>query len=268
MTTRYSIGFIVSFVILGTGNLGLAYEIAEVNNPGMLTGEIRFVGKVPAPRTFVVEKNPEVCGEQRTLTKVSVQNGKLKGTIVMLEGISKGKPFEEKSFKASAPDKGEFYYHAGEKLALDVRTNNCNFGPYTGVLARNEPIRFSNHDSIKHTLHTYVRRGTKATVLKTVHNRGIQPADTIEQTFTEKKLPRPGVVAVTCDRHDFMENWLYVVDSPYFSISDENGQFSIEGIPPGQYDLVAWHPVLGSQHQEVTVTPQGTLNVHFQFVKK
>ena len=268
MKMRYSIGLIVALTILGTWNLGFTYEIVAVNNPGMLSGHVSFAGKVPAPRTFTVQKNPEVCGEQRTLTKVSVQDGKLEGTVVALQGISKGKPFEEKSFKASAPGRGEFHYRAGEKLALDVRTNNCNFGPYTGVLARNEPINFSNHDSIKHTLHTYVRRGTKATVLKTVHNRGIQPSDTIEETFTDKKLPTPGVVAVTCDRHDFMENWLYVVDSPYFNITDENGQFSIEGIPPGQYNLVAWHPVLGTKQQEVTIAPQGALNVHFEFVKQ
>ena len=268
MKKKYSIGLIVILIFLGSWNLGLAYEIVDVVNPGSLTGSIKFTGKALAPRTFEVKKNPEICGEVRTLTKVSVKNGKLQGVVVALEGITHGKAFEEQSFQANLPGEGEFYYNAGEKLALDVRTKNCNFGPFTGVLARDEPIRFSNHDSIKHTLHTYVRRGNKATILKTVHNRGIQPSGTIEETFTSKKLKSPGVVAVTCDRHDFMENWLYVVDSPYFAISDETGQFNIDQVPPGQYSLIAWHPILGTQKKHVTIDPQGTLQVNFDYLKK
>ena len=268
MRQIFSIGLISLLTLLMSWNLGLTYEVVDVQSPAQINGTITFTGKALAPRTFEVKKNPEICGEMRSLTKVSVKNGKLKGAVIILEGVTQGKAFEERSFQADSPGEGEFSYRAGEKLSLDVRTKNCNFGPFTGVLARNEPIRFSNQDSIKHTLHTYVKRGTKATILKTVHNRGIQPSTTIQETFTEKKLKTPGVAVVTCDRHDFMENWLYVVDSPYFAISDEKGQFNIDQVPPGQYTLVAWHPVLGTQKQEVTITPQSTLPINFEFVKK
>ena len=267
MTQVSRIGLICSLCILGFWTAPWAYEIVEVNNPGQLTGTISFSGHVPAPRTFDVQKNPEICGSRRSLTKVSVQNGKLQGVVLSLEQVKSGKAFEEKTLRASLPGEGEFHYHAGEQLALNVRTKNCNFGPFTGVVARDEPIHFSNNDSIKHTLHTYVKRGSKATILKTVHNRGIQPREVIEETFTKRTLPHPGVVALTCDRHDFMENWLYVVDNPYFAISDENGDFTIEGIPPGNYHLVAWHPVLGTLSQSVTVQPQVDRGVHFRYVK-
>lgn len=245
----------------------MAYEVTEVVHPGTLTGHITFEGKVPAPRTFTVEKNPEICGKKRPLTKVAVKDGNLQGVVLALEGINRGKAYEAKIFQANLPGEGTFHYGAGENLSLDVRTKNCNFGPFTGVLAKEDPIRFSNSDPIKHTLHTYVRRGTKATILKTVHNQGIPPAGMIEKTFTKKKLKTPGVVAVTCDRHDFMENWLYVVENPYFAISDDAGQFSIDGIPAGTYRLIAWHPVLGTQQQEITIRPQDHENINFEFVK-
>ena len=268
MRQLFSTVLISLLTLLVSWNLGWAYEVVDVQSPAQINGTITFTGKALTPRTFEVKKNPEICGVNRSLTKVSVKDGKLQGAVIILEGVTQGKAFQERRFQADSPGEGEFYYRAGEKLSLDVQTKNCNFGPFTGVLAQDEPIRFSNEDPVKHTLHTYVKRGTKATVLKTVHNRGIQPAKTIEETFTAKKLKSPGVVAITCDRHDFMENWLYVVDSPYFAISDEKGQFNIDRIPPGHYTLVAWHPVLGTQKQEVTITPQGTLQVHFEFVKK
>ena len=74
-------------------------------------------------------------------------------------------------------------------------------------------------------------------------------------------------MGLTCDRHDFMENWLYVVKNPYYAISDESGSFEIGKVPPGEYNLVAWHPVLGMQEQIVTVTPRGELAADFEFVK-
>ncbi len=267
MTQIFRSHFISVLLILGFWNLGMAYEVTEVDLPGTLNGHISFVGKVPAPRTFTVEKNPEICGEKRPLTKVSVKDGKLQGVVLALEGVKRGKAYEEKSFQADLPGEGIFHYGSGKTLSLEVRAKNCNFGPFTGVLTKEDPIRFSNSDSIKHTLHTYVRRGTKATILKTVHNQGIPPAGMIEKTFTKKKLKTPGVVAVTCDRHDFMENWLYVVDNPYFDISDDTGQFTITGIPPGTYRLIAWHPLLGTQQQEITITPQGHKDIRFQFTK-
>jgi len=37
-----------------------------------------------------------------------------------------------------------------------------------------------------------------------------------------------------------MKTWVLVSDHPYFSVTDENGNFSIDGIPPGTYDVVCW----------------------------
>ena len=74
-------------------------------------------------------------------------------------------------------------------------------------------------------------------------------------------------MGLTCDRHDFMENWLYVVKNPYYAISDELGNFEIDQVPPGDYNLVAWHPVLGIKEHRVTITPQGSLPVDFEFMK-
>ena len=85
------------------------------------------------------------------------------------------------------------------------------------------------------------------------------------QTLPSKKIKQARVVAFTCDRHDFMENWMYIVDSPYFAISDEGGQFTLGQVTPGQYELVAWHPELGTQRRPVNVTADSSLHVPFEF---
>jgi uncharacterized surface anchored protein len=50
-----------------------------------------------------------------------------------------------------------------------------------------------------------------------------------------------------------MEGWIYVVDNPYYAITDADGKFSIPDVPPGSYKLVAIQSFTGPVQQHVTV---------------
>ena len=259
------LGVVISLAIIVGPNVTYAYKVVEVKEGGAIAGQVTFSGHPPEPLQFTVEKNPEVCGQQRSLSKVEVQNGLLKGAVVILEGVESGKPFDKQEFSGSAPGEGAFQYAGGEILGLGVKTKNCNFGPFTGVLTPDEAVRFSNQDSVKHVLHTFVSLDMEGSVLRTWHNRDIHPEGAFERTFDSDKLRDSRLVRITCNRHDFMQNWLYVVKSPYFAISDEKGHFSIDHIPSGHYILRAWHPILGLQEQEVQVTTGNVLGIDFAF---
>ena len=244
-----------------------AYQVAEVTEGATISGNIGFLGVLPKPLRFEVKKNADVCGPERWLTKVEVHKDRLKGAVVMLQGVQKGKPFEANIHNGESPNHGAFHYSGGDALSLTVKTQSCNFGPFSGVLASEDLIRLENNDSVKHVLHSYSVRGRKSSILRSVHNRDIFPGSEIEVEFTKKHLKHSSVVAITCDRHDFMENRFYVVDNPYFSISDQNGNFTIDEVPPGHYELMVWHPVLGEKKQKVTVGPNGNIELNFKFVK-
>ena len=251
-----------------TANLAQAYEVTIVRDGGAITGHVSFAGQVPEPLAFEVKKNVEVCGKERILEKVLAQDGKLQGAVIMLEGVKAGKPFPSRSFKGRKPGQGAFDYKGGEGLGLQVRTKGCNFGPFAGVVAADQEVKFSNQDSMKHTLHTFVSLNEQGSALRTVHNRDIQSNHEIERTFTTSKLRGHRIVRMTCNRHDFMQNWLYVVDNPYYAISDTEGHFVIDQIPPGRYTLKAWHPVLGLQEQTVEVAALETQEKEFRFLKE
>ena len=255
-------------LIFGGWSLALAYEVAEVVNGGTIRGHIGFQGTPPAPRKFEVQKNPEVCGSERWLTKVDVHDGFLKGAVVLLRDVEKGKAFEAQSFKGKAPGEGEFRHDGGEKLSLKVQAKSCNFGPFTGVVPFQESVKFTNQDSMKHTVHTYSVRGRKTAILRSIIIRDLFPDSPLEEEIATEKLKKDRVLALTCDRHDFMENWLYVVENPYFSISDKDGTYTIDQVPPGNYELVVWHPVLGLQEQNVNVAPNSKVDIDFELSKK
>jgi hypothetical protein len=48
-----------------------------------------------------------------------------------------------------------------------------------------------------------------------------------------------------------------VVDSPYYSLSDKDGKFTIKNVPPGKYTVQVSHRKLGTQTAEVEVKDTG-----------
>ena len=259
----------LSLVVLSVfASVGFAYDVVEVENGATITGKVAFTGTLShAPRRFEVRNGPEICGAERVLTKLEAHDGMVKGVVIALEGVESGKPFSSHDDTATGQGRGEFQYAGGNALNLGVRLEKCSFGPFTGVIMADEAVQFVNHDAIKHTLHTYALKGRKAKIMRTLHTQSLRAQGQTEKIFPAKKLRRAVAVGLTCDRHDFMENWLYVVKNPYYAISDQSGNFEIGQVPPGDYNLVAWHPVLGMKEQRVTITPNGRLPVDFAFMK-
>ena len=83
------------------------------------------------------------------------------------------------------------------------------------------------------------------------------------------RVKKGNVVKIQCDQHDFMHAWLRVATNSYWTMaSDKDGTYKIDGIPPGKYQLVAWHPILGEQKKEITVSDGGTVEASFSYSGK
>jgi plastocyanin len=52
---------------------------------------------------------------------------------------------------------------------------------------------------------------------------------------------RPGIVRVFCQIHSLMSAIIAVVDTPWYVVTRETGQFRIDDIPPGEYQLHIFH---------------------------
>ena len=79
-----------------------------------------------------------------------------------------------------------------------------------------------------------------------------------------------GVVPVFCHIHADMSAYVVVLDHPFFVTPDSAGHFSLEGVPPGDYQLVAWHerirPFTVPVHVDAGRTT--TLDVRLPFADK
>jgi hypothetical protein len=63
------------------------------------------------------------------------------------------------------------------------------------------------------------------------------------KTITVRRLDKPGVVELSSGAFFFwMRGYLLVTDHPYYARTGARGQFVLEKVPPGTYDLVCWLP--------------------------
>jgi plastocyanin len=76
-----------------------------------------------------------------------------------------------------------------------------------------------------------------------------------------KHFDKVGVVQLFCNIHPNMRAIILVTPNTFFTRVDASGRFELTGIPPGDYELVAWNDRTGEQRQSVEVEANATVDV-------
>ena len=71
------------------------------------------------------------------------------------------------------------------------------------------------------------------------------------------RFDRPGIVRVFCDIHSHMSAFILVFAHRFFSLSDKDGVYRLENVPPGTYTVVAWNESAPLESRRVVVPDAG-----------
>src|SRR3974390_2754056 len=110
-------------------------------------------------------------------------------------------------------------------------------------------VDFLNSDSVAHNVFWPSVGGNK----KLTHNLGTWPKGE-KKSF---KFDDPGVVPLLCNVHPEMSGYIVVSPTPYFAESDASGNYKIDNVPDGKYNIVAWHEGMKTQTKSVDVAGTG-----------
>jgi Carboxypeptidase regulatory-like domain len=134
--------------------------------------------------------------------------------------------------------------------------HGCQYHPHAVVLQVGQPLQIKNSDATLHNIHALP-------VINSQFNEG-QP---VQGMVSTKKFDKAEITPfhVKCDVHGWMKAFMAVMPNPFYSVSAENGTFTISGLPPGSYTIVAWHEKYGQQEQQITVAPKESKTVAFTF---
>lgn len=72
---------------------------------------------------------------------------------------------------------------------------------------------------------------------------------------------------ILCNVHPEMEAYVVVLQNSYFSLTDKDGNFKIENVPPGTYTLKVWNEKYKAKDQTITISASGKLTVNFDLAK-
>ncbi len=189
-----------------------------------LTGKVVLVGSVPAPKKIDVTIDQYVCGKEKDAGDLLVSAQKeIRNAVVWLENAPSG------ARAPAQPDK------------VEMDQNGCVFIPRVVIVPAGGTVDFLNSDRLLHNIHATPK-------LNVSFNRTQPKSRTIPVTFA-----KPEIVKINCDLHSWMVGWVVVAANPYYAITDADGTFSFDNLPPGQYKLQIWHERLGTQQASVTV---------------
>jgi plastocyanin len=247
-------------VITATTVAGEEYRQIEVRNGGAIHGTVSLSGQPPAPETVAVSSDAAACGKNKSLESVIVgPNGGLKNVIVSLEGITQGKKMPA-------------------QVTAEMDQEKCEYAPHIVVLPKGATLNIVNSDPVMHNVHAYdLTRVTKdEPTPPTLFNIAIP----VKGMKIAKAIPQAGLYRFLCDAgHPWMNAYVLVTEHPYFAVTDEKGQYTIDNIPAGTYTLRVWHEGLCKIHlatksyapgkpfdesRKVTVTSGGRLQQDFK----
>ncbi len=250
------------------GGSGAAYKEAPVADGGTVTGKITFKGAPPPPKTFDLSKFPQTtfCGKvdndgkgNRILREVTVTDGALGDVVVYIEHVTQGKPFKLDGTDVKA-DTCRFLSQQGSDFVGVVK----NKGEFRVVNLDADPSDPKSATGVLHNPHGYEVKGTTST---TMFNKPLPNKDQVLKE-TVKLRKKESFMKLECDQHNFMNAYFIPVENPYYAVVGKDGTFTIDQVPPGTYEITAWHPILGEVEQKVTVAAKGKATADFAFAGK
>jgi plastocyanin len=104
-----------------------------------------------------------------------------------------------------------------------------HFKPHVLAIPVGATVDFPNHDPIFHNVFSNYNGQ--------IFDLGLYRPNTSKDVV----FKRPGIVRVFCNIHPTMSAVIAVLDTPWFAVSVDSGDFEIHDVPPGNYTLHVFH---------------------------
>ena len=128
---------------------------------------------------------------------------------------------------------------------------NRTFVPHVLAITTGTVVDFPNSDRIYHNVFSLSKT---------------RPFDLGRYAVGHSKsvrFDRPGIVRVFCDIHSHMSAFILVFAHRYFAVTDADGRYRLDNVPPGQYTVVAWNDGQPRQQRPVRVPEGGAVELDF-----
>lgn len=121
---------------------------------------------------------------------------------------------------------------------LVIETKSCVFNPRASILRAGQKLVILNDSPIQHHI---LLVGPEGFVPSTDSLHMKNTGKTVWSGLGAQRLP----LVMECAIHGWMKGRLLVVNHPYATLTDENGDFEIKLAPTGRYRIMVYHEAIG-----------------------
>jgi plastocyanin len=135
-----------------------------------------------------------------------------------------------------------------------ARMNQTNetFVPHVLAIVAGTTVDFPNNDEIYHNVFS-LSRARRFDLGRYAAGRS-----------KSVRFDTPGIVRVFCDIHAHMSAYILVFAHRYFAVTDGQGGYRIDNVPPGAYTVVAWNE--STQDTRRVAVPDSGGDIELNFV--
>jgi plastocyanin len=218
--------------------IGLAAQVALA---GTITGSAVYTGTVPNLKPLSVAAEPICAKRHATIPNEALVlgTGNTMGNVVVrvVSGLPAGKTWPVPTTPVTMDQEG------------------CQYKPHVMGIMVGQPFKVLNSDGILHNVHALAK-------VNQSFNMAMPPTrKEADHTFGKEE----GMFVIKCDVHPWMQSYMGVFAHPFFAVTGPDGKFTIANLPPGTYEIEAWHEKLGTQKATVTVGASDTKTASFKF---
>ena len=219
--------------------------VAHAGDTGAIRGTVLFKGNAAK---FTRKKIP--TGKDPACARAKKKIGEWKVII------NKTEPLTLRNVLVSIKDGlGNKVYPVPAKPVV-LNQFGCEYTPHVLGVMEGQPLQILNGDNTNHNIH-------------------FQPKINEAYNFTQPKkdvkvgrtltLEEEAPFFVKCDVHTWMGCHIAVFKHPFFAVTGKKGTFKLDGLPPGQYTLEAWHEKFGAITAQVELGEGESKIVEFSF---
>jgi len=246
MKNRYNLAAVLCLALVCAGSLLLNQKVSAAGE-GKITGTVKLDGAAPHMKGIDMSKDP-YCVKVNANNTPKMENvvvsssGALQNVVLYIsDGLS--------GAALTAP--------AATVPVFDQK--NCQYTPHVLAMDVGQTFKVTTSDQTAHNIHPNPNPMTGNIPWNQSQPPGAPPV--------EKSWKSVEMIEVKCNIHPWMHGWFAVVKGPY-ATSDENGNYTINNVPPGSYTVTAWQEALGTQTAKVTVAGGASAKADFTFKSK
>jgi plastocyanin len=137
----------------------------------------------------------------------------------------------------------------------EIDQKGCLYNPHIVAMIAGQNLEVVNSDNTTHNIHPVPK-----------DNREWNESQPPGSAPIMKVFARPeDAIPVKCNVHPWMKAYIFVFGNPYFSVTGDDGKFTISNVPPGTYNVGIWQEKYGLKTQSVTVGAKETKTVDASF---